>query len=198
LVPADDWVIESVLLVKDKGPEMTAEVTCPVPLPVKRPPRVVEPVPPRLTATVVVPMTEPLELVKRSELVMFAIARFVVVAACALKLPATVVELFTKSEPVVVAPPLIVSPVMAVPPPIVEEACAMSPFDDVKKVVEAYGKVEASVVEVAVKIGAKWIPYVVRLPLMVAAPATERSVPGVVVPMPTRPWFVMTKKVEVA
>ena len=74
----------------------------------------------------------------------------------------------------------------------------MSPFDVVKNVEDAYGKVEESVVEVEVKTGAMCVPYVVRMPLMVAAPWTARSVPGVLVPIPTLPWFVTVKKLEVA
>ena len=38
--------MERVLPVNDRGEETTADVSAPVPLPVKRPPRVVEPVPP--------------------------------------------------------------------------------------------------------------------------------------------------------
>ncbi len=56
-----------------------------------------------------------------------------------------------------------------------------------KNVLDAYGKLLESVVEVAVKIGAMWEPYVVKMPLMVAAPCTARVVPGVVVPMPMLP-----------
>ena len=51
---------------KSKGPETIAEVTCPVPFPVRRPPRVVLPVPPKLVASVVVAMTEPSAFVVRS------------------------------------------------------------------------------------------------------------------------------------
>jgi len=84
-----------------------------------------------------------------------------------------------------------VSPVIADPPPIVEEAWEIKPFDVVKKVVDAYGSVLERVVEVAVKLGA------VTVPVKTPAPETERSVPGLVVPMPTFPWLVTVKKVLV-
>jgi hypothetical protein len=64
-----------VLAEKRSGEETTALVTCPVPLPVRMPPKVVEAVPPFATATVperklapmeVVETTLPLALVERS------------------------------------------------------------------------------------------------------------------------------------
>ena len=85
--------MESVLPLKESGPETVADVIAPVPLPVRRPPSVVEPVPPKAVVRVVVPRTEPLLLVYRSEdgmLVMandvevpFAAIRFVVLAVVA-------------------------------------------------------------------------------------------------------------------
>ena len=53
LLAALAWVMERVLLVNESGPVIDAEVTAPVPLPVRRPPRVVEPVPPMFTPSVV-------------------------------------------------------------------------------------------------------------------------------------------------
>src|SRR4051812_24246517 len=57
----------SVVPVNVRGPVMVALVSDP-PAPARRPPRVVDPVPPKLTATDVVPLTAPVELVKRMEL----------------------------------------------------------------------------------------------------------------------------------
>ena len=74
---------------------------------------------------------------------------------------------------------------------MVEEACAMRPLDVVKKVEDAYGKVEERVVEVAVKSGA------VTVPVKTPAPVTESGVPGVEVPMPTVPFALTMKSVEV-
>ena len=120
--------------------EKRSEVTPPVPFPVKMPPRVVEPVPPKEVERVVVPMTEPEEFANRSEEAIEVIARLVVVACCSEELPRTVkvpfalrapetlsklaivVEPVRYEVPVVVAPPLIVRPPACVPFPIVEEA----------------------------------------------------------------------------
>jgi hypothetical protein len=79
--------MERVLAEKLRGPETTAEVTAPVPFPVRRPPKVVEPVPPKEVATVVVAMTPPVELVKRRALVIEEIANFEVVAVVEVPLP---------------------------------------------------------------------------------------------------------------
>jgi hypothetical protein len=99
-----------------------------------------EPVPPKPTESEVVPMTEPDELPKRSELAMVEMARFVEVACCKEELPRTVreplalsvpptfkreamvVEPMWYEEPVVVAPPAMVRPPVPVPLPIVELA----------------------------------------------------------------------------
>lgn len=83
----DDCVIESELPEKTSGEETVAEVSGPVPLPVRIPPRVVEPVPPKLVARVVVAMMEPVELAKRSEEVIPVMARLVVVAFVVVELP---------------------------------------------------------------------------------------------------------------
>ena len=90
--------MESVLFANDKGPEKSAEVTCPVPFPVRRPPRVVEPVPPKLVESVVVPMTEPLLLVRRRALVILLMAKLVVVAPSCPILKIVVEELLTASK----------------------------------------------------------------------------------------------------
>ena len=90
LLAAEDWVIESVLAENKSGPETIAEVTCPVPFPVKSPPKVVEPVPPKLVAIVVEPITEPFALVVRMEEAMLVMARFVVVACWREVFPETV------------------------------------------------------------------------------------------------------------
>ena len=45
-VPVVDWVMARVLPEKVRGALMVAEVSCPVPFPVRMPPRVVLPVPP--------------------------------------------------------------------------------------------------------------------------------------------------------
>ena len=66
----DDCVIESVLPEKRSGPEIVAAVIGPVPFPVSIPPSVVEPVPPKLTASVVDPTTLPAESVVRMDEVM--------------------------------------------------------------------------------------------------------------------------------
>jgi hypothetical protein len=202
--------MERVFPVNESGEEIAAEVTCPVPLPERMPPKVVLPVPPKLVARVEEPMTEPLLLVVRIAEATFEIARLVVVAAEVVALPETTSELpketaplTLRSEamvveperyelPVVVAPPAMVRPLTALPPPIVEEACAMRPFDVVKKVEDAYGSVEERVVLVAVKFGA------VTVPVKTPAPVTARGVPGDVVLIPTLPPLVTVKKVLVA
>ena len=55
---------------KESGPEIAALPTGDVPLPINIPPKVVEPVPPKLTASVVLPTTFPLVSVVRIEEVM--------------------------------------------------------------------------------------------------------------------------------
>ena len=140
-----DWDIERVLFAKESGPEKRDEVTCPVPFPVRRPPKVVEPVPPKPTETVVVPMTLPWPFPKRMEFAMVEMARLVVVACWREELPRTVrvplalrapptlrrdaivVEPMWYEEPVVVAPPLMVSPPAWVPEPMVEVEYAVKP-----------------------------------------------------------------------
>jgi hypothetical protein len=72
--------MERVLAEKSKGPETMAEVTCPVPLPVRRPPRVVDPVPPKLVAMVEEATTAPTALPKWKALVMEVTAKEVEVA----------------------------------------------------------------------------------------------------------------------
>src|SRR3954466_11389600 len=59
--------MESVLFANDSGPLTNADVSWPVPLPVSKPPSVVEPVPPKLTASVVEPTTLPFASVVRME-----------------------------------------------------------------------------------------------------------------------------------
>ena len=81
---------ESVLPLKRRGPEIVAAVMAPVPFPVRSPPKVVEPVPPKEVETVVVAMTEPVLLVKRRLLVIFEIAKLVEVACWSDELPLTV------------------------------------------------------------------------------------------------------------
>lgn len=98
------WDIDRVLLAKERGPEKSEEVTCPVPFPVRRPPRVVEPVPPKPTETVVVPMTEPFPLVKRREFAMLEIANVVEVADEVVALPVTINVPFTVELPFVRRP----------------------------------------------------------------------------------------------
>ena len=65
------------------------------------------------------------------------------------------------------------------------------------KVVEAFAsncwKLETAVVEVAVKEGAVMVLNAVSVELKRPAPATARVVPGEVVPIPTKPVFVITK-----
>ena len=82
--------MERVFPENERGEEMVAEVTWPVPLPVRRPPKVVEPVPPKLVASVVVPMTGPELLVYRREEVIDVTARLVEVACFKEVLPRTV------------------------------------------------------------------------------------------------------------
>ena len=125
--------MESVLAENESGPETIAEVTCPVPLPVKSPPSVVEPVPPKEVAMVVVAMTLPCAFANKIELVMLVIARLVVVACWRDVLPETVREELALSAPptfrtllmvvepvtanaVVVAPAVEVAPVVMRPP----------------------------------------------------------------------------------
>ena len=62
--------MESVLPENESGPEIPAAVKGPVPFPVSNPPSVVEPVPPKLTASVVDPTTLPVVSVVRIEEVM--------------------------------------------------------------------------------------------------------------------------------
>ena len=59
---------------------MSADVRGPVPLPERMPPSVVEPVPPILTATVVVPDTTPVAEVNKSEFLILEIVRLDVLA----------------------------------------------------------------------------------------------------------------------
>lgn len=78
-----------------------ALVTGDVPPPVKIPPSVVEPVPPKLTASVVVPPTTPVASVTRSELLILETVRFVVEAVPKYPVPLAerfVVDAFTKYE----------------------------------------------------------------------------------------------------
>ena len=81
--------MESVFPENESGPETVAAVSEPVPLPVSRPPSVVEPVPPfptpkvpvrRLVPIEVVATTAPEALVERRELGREVMAREVVVA----------------------------------------------------------------------------------------------------------------------
>ena len=65
-------------------------------------------------------------------------------------------------------------------------------------VVEAYGNVEAIVVEVATKLLAVCTPKFTNAPVNMPLPLTAKVAPGVEVPTPTRPVLVMTKKVLVA
>ena len=58
--------MESVLFANESGPEIMAEVIEP-PAPARSPPSVVEPVPPKLTARVVVPLVIPVAPVKMME-----------------------------------------------------------------------------------------------------------------------------------
>src|SRR5579872_2129939 len=55
--------MESVLALNESGPEMRAEVTAPVPFPVRIPPRVVLAVPPLVTASVPVKRLVPIDVV---------------------------------------------------------------------------------------------------------------------------------------
>ena len=75
LAAADDCNMERVLPLNESGPVIPAEVTPPVPFPVRRPPRVVEPVPPKKVESEVVPETAPPAPAKRRELVMPVILR---------------------------------------------------------------------------------------------------------------------------
>src|SRR5665213_749076 len=84
-------------------------------------------------------------------------------------------------NPVVVAPPEIVSPVACPPAPTVEEASARNPLVNVERP-------ETANVPVAVMFEA------VRVPLKKPLPATERRANGEVVPMPTLPAELMLKK----
>ena len=166
MVAADDCEMERVLVEKLRGPETTAEVTCPMPFPVKRPPNVVDPVPPKLVVSVVEPMTEPFALAKRKEEAMEEMARLVEVACEVVALPRTVrlepketapetesVELMVvepvKYElPVVVAPPETVRPPVWVPEPSVVEARKRFPPE---KVLESPRRVEEAKVQVEVE-----------------------------------------------
>ena len=94
----------SVLLENVSVEPMVAEVTGPVPLPVRMPPRVVEPVPPKFTESEEELITCPAELVVRRALARPVMMRFVVEAV-----------------PFTVRPPLVV------PSPMVVEAAAMIP-----------------------------------------------------------------------
>ena len=80
LPAAEACVIESVFPENERGPVTEAEVIAPVPLPVRRPPRVVLPVPPKFTATVVEPITDPFALANKSEFAMVEMAKLVEVA----------------------------------------------------------------------------------------------------------------------
>jgi hypothetical protein len=73
--------MERVLFANESGEEMAAEVMAPVPLPVRRPPSVVEPVPPKPTETEVVPMTLPCPFAKRTDEAREEIAKALEVAA---------------------------------------------------------------------------------------------------------------------
>lgn len=71
---------ESVFAANESPLPIVALVSAPVPLPVKMPPRVVEPVPPKFTARVEVPATTPVEFVTRREFWMLETVRFEVLA----------------------------------------------------------------------------------------------------------------------
>ena len=78
-------------------------------------------------------MIPPVELVLRRALVMFEMARFVVVA-----LPVIARLLWTRRFPVVVAPPKMVRPPICVPEPMVDEANAVRPRLNCVSVVVAF------------------------------------------------------------
>jgi len=173
-------VMDKVFAEKLRGPETIAAVRAPVPFPVRRPPKVVEPVPPKLVASVVEPMTEPLPFVVKMEDVIFVMAKFEEVAAPPLaRLPRVRQELPIAKQP--------------------EES--VTPWFKVEVAVPVWlklrterppWKVEVAVVEVALYAGA------VTVPVNTPAPVTASGVPGEVVPTPTFPWLVTVKKVEVA
>ena len=112
LVPEPAVEQSRVVPLKARPLPMATLFTGEVPLPARMPPRVVDPVPPKLTATDVVPLVTPVLLVKRMELVMFGSVRppesvvrpVLVEEACERKPP------WRNEKPVVVAPPLMVRP----------------------------------------------------------------------------------------
>ena len=98
-------------MAKERGPEKSDDVTPPVPFPVRRPPSVVEPVPPKPTETVEVPMTLPWPLPKRMEFAMVEMARLVVVACWREELPRTVsVPLALRAPPTFKRDAMVVEP----------------------------------------------------------------------------------------
>ena len=83
---------------------MSALVRAPVLLPVRMPPKVVDPVPPMLTARVVVPDTTPVALVTRSELWILETVRLEVEADEAKKL--VVLSAVDEAKTSVLRPPM--------------------------------------------------------------------------------------------
>ena len=101
---------------KLSGPDTIALVMAPVPLPVRRPPSVVEPVPPKLTASVVVPLTTPVEFANRIEFWIPEIVRLLVDAVDEKKLVAVrAVEeaKLRKLLPIAFSEPIVEVPIVA-------------------------------------------------------------------------------------
>ena len=110
--------IDRVLFAKLKGPEKSEDVTPPVPFPVRRPPSVVEPVPPKPTETDVVPMTLPWALAKRMDEARLEIANVVEVAEDVVAFPVTMSVPFTVELPLVRRPavkPMVVEVLLPYP-----------------------------------------------------------------------------------
>ena len=106
-LPLPDCAIESVVPLKESGPEIAALPTALVPLPINNPPSVVEPVPPKLTASVVLPTTLPAESVVRSDDVIdvshvLPVFVSIVVDACVKKVEEAMTEAFLSHRLVVV------------------------------------------------------------------------------------------------
>jgi hypothetical protein len=104
LVEPFAWEIERMFPENASGPETIAEVRAPVAFPVRRPPSVVEPVPPNATEMEVVPMTLPCAFAKRSEEAMVEMAKVVEVALDVVALPVTMKVPFTVEEALVMRP----------------------------------------------------------------------------------------------
>ena len=159
-----------------RGPVTVAAVSEPVPLPVRRPPSVVEPVPPLATERVPVrrptlieevATTLPCALVERRPLMMLVMASEVVVALVAVTVASVVLPVTLRVPWCVVLPEVRVPNDAAVEKRLVLDAVVAK--DDVE--VAAWRLV---------------LPKTVSEPLALRAPPTERSDESVVEPVTAR------------